>query len=257
MNINYSDCFDKESLIKRLLDAKNGIVQPKVTMNTQQQQQQQETNVESSSSSTTSSTTSSNTSPSSSSTTSNTSSSSSSSSSSSKVPFDEVTVLQEVRNMKIKQLKEELSKYHVRWGTLIEKEEFVKALVEARRKAYDFSATGILVPGTVTDVTDEQFIMEQQSTTTSTPILLDVYATWCGPCKIMASELQQVAVEMYDSIRIMKLDSDKYPQLSSTLRVQGLPTLILFDGTSGQEMNRMEGAIPKQQLIQWIQDKAS
>ena len=66
----------------------------------------------------------------------------------------------------------------------------------------------------------------------------------------MANQLKQVAQELGSSIRIVKMDSDQYPQQASTLRVQGLPTLILFDGFTGQEIHRIEGAMMKDNLIQ-------
>lgn len=80
-----------------------------------------------------------------------------------------------------------------------------------------------------------------------------MYATWCGPCQIMATQLKQVAQELGSSLRVVKMDSDKYSQQASTLRVQGLPTLILFHGSTGQEIHRIEGAMMKDSLIQALQ----
>ena len=83
-------------------------------------------------------------------------------------------------------------------------------------------------------------------------MLVDVYATWCGPCQLLQGQLKDVAAHMQDKLRMVKMDSDKYPTLSSQLRVQGLPTLILFD-RQGQEIDRIEGALMKERLIQWIE----
>ncbi|NES92966.1 thioredoxin, partial [Okeania sp. SIO2B9] len=60
------------------------------------------------------------------------------------------------------------------------------------------------------------------------PVLVDFYATWCGPCQIMAPILEQVNQKMKDRLRIVKIDTDKYPQLASKYGIQGLPTLVLF-----------------------------
>lgn len=60
------------------------------------------------------------------------------------------------------------------------------------------------------------------------PILVDFYATWCGPCKMMTPILQEVKDNMGDSVKIIKVDVDKYPDISNEYQVRGVPTLILF-----------------------------
>lgn len=246
MNVDYSDCFDKESLIKRLQDVKNGNSQTtkevtnsepaeskkattqipeNVLQTTQQQEQQQQKQI---------------------------------------IEFDEVAMLQEIRQMKVRELREELAARQIRWGGLLEKEDLVRALYESRKRAMHFSITGLIQPGQVTDLTSEQLETEMRrnnssnkdSTLINTPLLVDVYATWCGPCKIMAEQLKQAANDstIRDRVRIAKLDSDKYPQLAGSLRVGGLPTLILFD-CNGTEIDRVEGAMMKNQLIDWVVSK--
>lgn len=165
--------------------------------------------------------------------------------------FDEAAVLAEVRAMKVKELREELARRRIRWADLFEKEDLVRAVVNARKDAHDFSSN--ITPGIVADLTEQQ--VEEEVKGTNTPLLLDVYATWCGPCKMMAGELTQAAEEWKDRIRLAKMDSDKYPSLSSKLKVQGLPTIILFD--NGQEVDRLEGALPKDQLMQWVEGRIS
>ena len=59
----------------------------------------------------------------------------------------------------------------------------------------------------------------------STPIILDVFAVWCGPCQMMAPELEKVAEKLGDKVRVLKIDADDEPVVASTLRVQGLPTV--------------------------------
>ncbi|MDX2003511.1 MAG: thioredoxin [Chitinophagales bacterium] len=61
-----------------------------------------------------------------------------------------------------------------------------------------------------------------------TPTLVDFFATWCGPCKMMTPILQQVANEVGEQARIIKIDVDKNPQLAGNFNVRGVPTLILF-----------------------------
>ena len=156
-------------------------------------------------------------------------------------------VLQEIRGMKVKELREELAKRNLRWAGLLEKEDLVQAVYKARLAAAEFSVTGKLSPGDVADLTGEE-VEEEMSK--DTPMLLDVYATWCGPCQMLAPQLKLAAVEWGDKIRVVKMDSDKHHKVASKLHVQGLPTLILFRGR--KEIGRMEGALMKDQLIQWI-----
>jgi thioredoxin len=83
------------------------------------------------------------------------------------------------------------------------------------------------------------------------PVLVDFYATWCGPCQMMAQILDQVNLSMGDRLQIVKIDSDKYPVLSSQYQVQALPTLILFK--NGQLVHKMEGVMQAPQLISHLQ----
>merc|ERR1712039_296802 len=117
-----------------------------------------------------------------------------------------------------------------------------------------FSSSGALSPGFVGDVSDEELFKERKSS--ATPLLLDIYATWCGPCKFLQTQMDIAAKELGSQVRIAKLDSDKYPALAGSLRAEGLPTLILFD-KEGKEIARKEGALMKDDLIQWIQNEAN
>ncbi len=80
------------------------------------------------------------------------------------------------------------------------------------------------------------------------PVLVDFYATWCGPCKMMTPILEQVNEQMKDQMRIVKIDTDKYPQLASRYQIQALPTLVLFK--NGQPADKIEGVIEVPQLLE-------
>jgi len=79
------------------------------------------------------------------------------------------------------------------------------------------------------------------------PILVDFYATWCGPCQMMAKTLEQVNIQLNAQIQIIKIDTDRYPQIASQQQIQALPTLVLFK--NGQAVDRIEGVLQAPQLV--------
>ncbi len=79
------------------------------------------------------------------------------------------------------------------------------------------------------------------------PILVDFYADWCGPCQMMAKILVQVGAEMKGEIKVVKIDTERYPQIASQHQIHALPTLVLFD--QGKSVDRIEGVLTADQLI--------
>jgi thiol-disulfide isomerase/thioredoxin len=142
----------------------------------------------------------------------------------------EKELLQELRSKSVKELRADLASRNLRWAGLLEKEDLVRAVYKAQQQAAAFSVTGKLTPGQVGALTGDELELEIQATGLA-PLVCDVYATWCGPCQL-------------------KMDSDKYAEMSGKLRVQGLPTLILF--RDGQQVDRVEGALMKDALVAWV-----
>lgn len=85
----------------------------------------------------------------------------------------------------------------------------------------------------------------------SGPVLVDFWAEWCGPCKMIAPALEDLAQEMGDRVTIAKVNIDENPQTPSKYGVRGIPTLLLFKG--GQVAATKIGALPKTQLKQWVE----
>jgi thioredoxin 2 len=78
------------------------------------------------------------------------------------------------------------------------------------------------------------------------PVLVDFYADWCGPCKMMAPVLDELASQHAGSLLVAKLDTDRWPEVAGRFGIRGIPTLILFDG--GREVARETGAVPRERL---------
>ncbi|MBQ9739281.1 MAG: thioredoxin [Alphaproteobacteria bacterium] len=85
------------------------------------------------------------------------------------------------------------------------------------------------------------------------PVLVDFFATWCGPCRQMLPIVEELSEEMAEKIKIVKVDVDEAPKTPENYDIQSIPTLILFKG--GQVVDIKTGAMPKSQLIEWINSK--
>ncbi|CAM0885490.1 unnamed protein product [Alopecurus aequalis] len=83
------------------------------------------------------------------------------------------------------------------------------------------------------------------------PLLVDFYATWCGPCQYMVPILQEVHEKMSHKINIVKIDTEKYTSIANRYKIEALPTFIIFK--DGEPCYRFEGALPADQLIQQIE----
>lgn len=83
------------------------------------------------------------------------------------------------------------------------------------------------------------------------PVVVDFWAEWCGPCKQIAPALEEISAEMGDRVTIAKINIDDNPETPSNYGVRGIPTLIMFK--NGEVADTKVGALPKNQLQQWIE----
>ncbi|MFT7598075.1 MAG: thioredoxin 2 [Acidimicrobiales bacterium] len=98
------------------------------------------------------------------------------------------------------------------------------------------------------DVEGDQFDAVIASSTI--PSLVDLWAPWCGPCRAVAPALVELSEELAGQLRVVKVNVDRAPQVQAQLGVQGIPTMVLFDGS--REVARQVGAMPKDAIRSWI-----
>lgn len=87
------------------------------------------------------------------------------------------------------------------------------------------------------------------------PVLIDFFATWCGPCKALSPVLKQVKESLGERITILKIDVDKNQQMAAQYQVRGVPTMILFQ--AGKQLWRQSGVVSKEDIVKMILQKSN
>jgi thioredoxin 1 len=100
----------------------------------------------------------------------------------------------------------------------------------------------------VAKVSDADF--ESQVLKSAEPVVVDFWAEWCGPCRMIAPALEEIAGTMGSKVKIVKLNVDENPATAAKYGIMSIPTLMLFK--NGELASRQVGAAPKQKLEQWI-----
>lgn len=108
-----------------------------------------------------------------------------------------------------------------------------------------------LFAGHPTDVSAQ--MLERQVAKGTTPVVVDVWAPWCGPCRYMAPEYEKASQELEPGAQLVKLNSDNEQQFSARLGIRGIPTMILFK--DGKEADRISGALSATQITRWVKER--
>lgn len=98
------------------------------------------------------------------------------------------------------------------------------------------------------EIKDSDF--EQEVTNSPEPVLIDFWAEWCGPCKMLSPVIDQLSEEMKNKVKIVKMNIDENPETPSSLGVRSIPTLMLFK--DGKQISSKVGSHPKNKLEEWI-----
>lgn len=99
-------------------------------------------------------------------------------------------------------------------------------------------------------LTDQSFA--RHISRNSIPVVVDFWADWCGPCKVMAPEFEKAAHSLEPGVRFAKLDTEAAQDAAARLNIRSIPTMILFQG--GREIARQSGAMPAGHIIQWVRE---
>lgn len=92
-------------------------------------------------------------------------------------------------------------------------------------------------------------VLEKHIARSDIPVLVDIWAPWCGPCRVMGPQFEAAAQAAEPEMRFLKLNSDDNQDVAARLGIRGIPTMILFKG--GREVARVSGAMPSADILRW------
>ncbi len=105
-----------------------------------------------------------------------------------------------------------------------------------------------LMTGKVAEV--DLAVLQKAARNDDVPLVVDFWAPWCGPCRMMAPEFSKAAAELNGQARLVKLNTEEHPQAGQKYGIRGIPTMAAFAG--GREKKRQSGAMPAAGIVKWI-----
>ena len=111
-------------------------------------------------------------------------------------------------------------------------------------------ACKVPLPPVAEPLAADEALFEEVIQNASVPVLVDFWAEWCGPCRMVAPEVSRAASEMAGKAVVLKIDTDKYPQIAARFNVRGIPNFVVF--SAGRVLIQQAGLVDHHQLEQWL-----